>query len=82
MAAPNVNGRLHLTGVPQKPPAYFHIQKGVLSSSVTMLKLNIIYKWCLVKYNNSCLKCLKLSAQVTAEYIVFLQDSVFVYLHS
>ena len=25
MAAPNVNGRLHLTGVHQKPPAYFLI---------------------------------------------------------
>ena len=27
-----------------------------------MLKYNIIYKWCLVKYNKSCLKCVKLSA--------------------
>ena len=25
MAAPNVNGRLHLTGVPQKPPASFQV---------------------------------------------------------
>ena len=54
----------------------FSYSKGVLSnnrskikdkirivSSVTMLKHNIIFKWCLVKYNKSCLKCLKLSAQ-------------------
>ena len=27
MAAPSVNGRLHLTGVHQKPPASFRVSK-------------------------------------------------------
>ena len=35
-------------------------------SSVTMLKHNIIYKMCLVKFNNSCLKRLELSALKSA----------------
>ena len=62
----------------------FHFQKGVqviiglklkirIMSSVTMLKHNIIYKWCLVKYNKSCLKCLKLSAQI---YITQKQNNI------
>ena len=35
MAAPNVNGRLHLTGVHQKPPAYLDCR----SSKITDFEL-------------------------------------------
>ena len=41
-------------------------------SSVTMLKHDIIYKKCLVIINNSCLRRLKLSAQVNAEVTFFV----------
>ena len=56
----------------------FHIKKDVrgikglklmirIMSSVTMLKHDIIYKRCYVKYNKSCLKGLKLSTLVLKE---------------
>ena len=59
----------------------FHIQKGVqiiigiklkirIMSSVSMLKHNIIYKRCLVIFNQSCLKRLKLSALYVLSYYV------------
>ena len=40
-------------------------------SSVTVLKHDIIYKLCLVKYNKSCLKCLKLSALFNIYLCIF-----------
>ena len=68
----------------------FHIQKGVLSNNrckikdqnrVTMLKHNIIYKWCLMKYNKSRLKCLKLLALFFGDnslYIAYENAKVFI----
>ena len=64
-----------LCGVCRNIFLVFHFQKGVqviiglkskirIMSRVTMLKVNIIYKRCLVIFIKSCLKCLKLSAQL------------------
>ena len=59
----------------------FHIQKGVqvkiglklkirIMSSVTMIKHSIISKRCLVIFNISCLKRLKLSTQYASQFPV------------